>query len=69
MTSWGELTEAKGDTLDAALDVILSQGRALIASLAGSDGAERAHHVNRLSEDELRAVAYAAGTTPQPGAA
>jgi hypothetical protein len=42
------------------LDTILSEGRALIASLATTDGTERVDHVNRLSEDDLRTVAYAA---------
>jgi hypothetical protein len=67
MASWGELVErlesghGNGHSVDEALDVVLSQGRALIASIAGSDGAERVERVSRLSDDELRAVAYAAG--------
>jgi hypothetical protein len=65
-TSWVEMRAAKGDGLDAALDTVLRQGRALIASLAGTDGAERADRVDRLTDDELRAVAYAAG---EPSAA
>jgi hypothetical protein len=75
MTRWQELTEhlaAHGQdateserrltrqALDAALDVVLSEGRALIASLATTDGAARVDQVNRLSEDDLRSVAYAA---------
>jgi hypothetical protein len=46
--------------LDAALDTVLSEGRALIASLATTDGEGRVEHVNRLREDDLRSVAYAA---------
>jgi hypothetical protein len=78
MTRWQELTEhlaAHGQdateserrltrqSLDAALDVVLSEGRALIASLATTDGAARVEHVNRLSEDDLRSVAYAAAVS------
>ena len=63
-THGGEATESERrltqQSLDAALDVVLSEGRALIASLASTDGAARADHVNRLSEDDLRTVAYAA---------
>jgi hypothetical protein len=60
MTSWRELRQAEAGALDEALDLVLSEGRALIASLAGSEGAERVERVNGMSEDELRAVAYAA---------
>jgi hypothetical protein len=75
MTRWQQLTEhlaAHGQeateserrlsqqSLDAALDVVLSEGRALIASLATTDGVARVDHVNRLREDDLRSVAYAA---------
>jgi hypothetical protein len=75
MTRWQQLTEhlathGPGATeserrltqqsLDAALDVVLSEGRALIASLATTDGVTRVDHVNRLSEDDLRSLAYAA---------
>ena len=75
MTRWRQLTEhlaAQGQeateserrlaqqSLDAALDTVLSEGRALIASIATTDGDARVHHVNRLSEDDLRSVAYAA---------
>ena len=47
-------------SLDAALDTVLSEGRALIASLAATDGIARVDHVNRLSEDDLRVPAGAA---------
>jgi hypothetical protein len=75
MTRWEQLTELLAthgqeateserrltqQSLDAALDVVLGDGRALIASLATSDGAARVDHVNRLSTDDLRSVAYAA---------
>lgn len=75
MTRWQNLTEYLGahgheateserrlshPSLDEMLDTILSEGRALIASLATTDGTERVDHVNRLSEDDLRTVAYAA---------
>jgi hypothetical protein len=75
MTRWQELTEclaAHGheateserrlaqDSLDTALDAVLSEGRALIASLSASAGDEHVDRVNRLSEDDLRCMAYAA---------
>jgi hypothetical protein len=75
MTRWQKLTEhlaahgqeateserrLTGQSLDAMLDTVLSEGRALIASLATTDGVARVDHVNRLSEDDLRSVAYAA---------
>jgi hypothetical protein len=75
MTRWQQLTEhlathGQGaieserrltqQSLDAALDVVLSEGRALIASLATTDRVARIDHVNRLSEDDLRSLAYAA---------
>jgi hypothetical protein len=81
MTRWQQLTEhlsAHGQdateserrltqqSLDAALDVVLGEGRALIASLATIDGAARVDHVNRLSEDDLRSVAYAAAGGGRP---
>jgi hypothetical protein len=61
MTRWQDLAQAHGTSLDAALDKVLAQGRALIASMDGSDGAERARSINEMSHDELRAVADAAG--------
>ena len=75
MTRWEQLTELLAthgqeateserrltqQSLEAALDVVMSEGRALIASLATTDGAARVDHVNRLSADDLRSVAYAA---------
>jgi hypothetical protein len=75
MTRWEQLTEHLAthgqdateserrltqQSLEEALDVVLSEGRALIASLATSDGAARVDHINRLSADDLRSVAYAA---------
>ena len=75
MTRWQQLTEHLAthgqeateserrltqQSLDAALDTVLSEGRALIASLAATDGIARVDHVNRLSEDDLRVLAYAA---------
>ena len=39
---------------------MLSEGRALIASLAKTDGASRVEQVTLLSQDDLRSVAYAA---------
>jgi hypothetical protein len=77
MTRWQQLTEhlathGQGATeserrltqqsLDATLDVVLSEGRALIAALETTDGIARVEHVNRLSEDDLRSLAYAAGS-------
>jgi hypothetical protein len=66
-THGGEATESERrltqQSLDAALDVVLSEGRALIASLEATDGATRADHVSRLSEDDLRTVAYAAAAS------
>jgi hypothetical protein len=79
MTRWQKLTEhltAHGQeateserrlthpSLDEVLDTVLSEGRALIASLATTDGVARVDHVNHLSEDDLRSVAYAAATRP-----
>jgi len=76
MTSWNQLTEHLAthgqeateserrltqQSLDAALDAVLNEGRALIATLETTDGAARADRVNRLSADDLRSVAYAAG--------
>ena len=61
MTLWQGLVQAHGTSLDAALDKVLAQGRALIASMDGRDGAERVRSINKMSNDELRAVAYAAG--------
>jgi len=78
MTSWENLTEqlaAPGQeateserrltqqSLDAALDTVLSQGRAVIASLANVEGASRVDLVNRLEEDDLRSVAFAAAAS------
>jgi hypothetical protein len=78
MTRWQKLTElldARGqeateserrltqDSLEAALETVLGEGRALIASLATAEGEGRAEHVNRLSDDDLRSVAYAAGSS------
>ncbi len=75
MTRWEQLTELLAtqgqeateserrltqQSLDAALDGVQSEGRALITSLATRDGAARVDHVNRLSADDLRSVAYAA---------
>jgi hypothetical protein len=60
MTSWRELPQADGRRLDEALGLVLSEGRALIASVAETGGAERVERVNGLSEDQLRAMAYAA---------
>jgi hypothetical protein len=75
MTSWQQLTEHLAtygqeateserrltqQSLDTALDTVVGDGRALIASLAATDGIARVEHVNRLSEDDLRALAYAA---------
>lgn len=75
MTRWEQLTELLAtqgqeateserrltqQSLDAALDGVQSEGRALIASLATRDGAARVDHVSRLSADDLRSVAYAA---------
>jgi hypothetical protein len=79
MTRWQKLTEhlaAHGHeateserrlahpSLDEMLDTVLSEGHAVIASLATTDGVERVDHVNRLSEGDLRSVAYAAATRP-----
>ena len=61
MTRWQDLAQAHGTSLDAALDKVLAEGRALIASMEGIDGAERVGRINEMSHDELRAVAYAAG--------
>jgi hypothetical protein len=61
MTRWHDLAQAHGTSLEAALDKVLAQGRALIASMDGSDGAERVRSINEMSQDDLRAVAYAAG--------
>jgi hypothetical protein len=81
MTRWEQLTEHLAthgqeateserrltqQSLDAALDTVLSEGQALIASLAATDGIARVDHVNRLSEDDLRAVAYAAPASRGP---
>jgi hypothetical protein len=78
MTRWQRLTEylaAHGheateserrltdQSLDEVLDTVLSEGRALIASLATTDGVACVDHVNRLSEDDLRSVAYAAAVS------
>ena len=65
MTSWQELAQADPGSFDAAVDKVLSQGRALIASMADFDGARRADRVSGMNDDELRAVAFAAAT-PQP---
>jgi hypothetical protein len=67
MTVWQELAQADGASLDAALDKVLAQGRALIASIEGGDAAERVRSIDRMSADELRSVAYAAGA-PHPSA-
>ena len=78
MTRWQKLTEvlqARGheateserrlrqDSLETALETVLGEGQALIASLATADGEGRAEHVSRLSDDDLRSVAYAAGSS------
>jgi hypothetical protein len=61
MTRWQDLAEVRGTSLDAALDKVLAQGRALIAAMDGNDEAERVRSINEMSHDELRAVAFAAG--------
>ncbi len=81
MTRWQQLTEHLAthgqeateserrltqQSLDAALDTVLSEGQALIASLAATDGIARVDHVNRLSEDDLRTLAYAAPASGGP---
>jgi hypothetical protein len=60
MSSWGELAQADARGLDRALDLVMSEGRALIASIASSEGAERVERVNAMNPDQLRAVAYSA---------
>ena len=81
MTRWQQLTEHLAthgqeateserrltqQSLEAALDVVLGEGRALIASLAATDGVARVDHVNRLTEDDLRSLAYAAAGSEGP---
>ena len=81
MTRWEQLTELLAthgqeateserrltqQSLDPALDVVVNEGRALIASLATTRGVERVAHVNRLSDDDLRSVAYAAASSGSP---
>ena len=81
MTSWQQLTEHLAthgqeateserrltqQSLDAALDIVLSEGRSLIASLATTHGIARVDRVNRLSEDDLRSMAFAAAGSGGP---
>ena len=78
MTSWEKLTEQLASpgqeateserrlsqqSLDDAFDTVLSEGRARIASIATTEGAARVDAVNRLNEDNLRSVAFAAAAS------